>query len=611
MHTLLLADDLAHIAQVPVIAAFNATDQRIGMVHANRQRANHGVVGAHDGLGAFRIDAAATHALQILLDIFAVTRIVIGVHDVKIASRTNAQAEALEARFNDLRATDEGRDGRIVFQQELGGAQNAFVFAFGKDHALVGRKLCRRHDRLHDEAGTVDEAAQLIRIGFEIGDRATRHAGFGGGFGDRRGDAQHQALVEGRGNEVARAEDRRFTTNRLGGDFVDFLTGQRCDGPHGGHLHLFVDGGRATVERATEDVGETENVVDLVREVRTARADHRIRASGAGEVRHDFRRRVGQRHDQWLFRHLFQKLGLQDTGSRKAQEDIRTADGFIELALVALLGIDGLPRVHQLFAALVDEAFDIVHPDVLAIGAERDQEVEAGEGGGTGARGNDFDFLKLLACQFQTVDDGGGYDDGGAMLVVMEHRDVHHGAQAAFHLEAFRRLDVFQIDAAEGRLERRDGGDHILDAGRIDFDVENVDASEFLEEDGLAFHHRLGGQRADIAETENRRAVGNNGHEVAARCVIDCGIGIVANLKAGCGHTRRIGQRQVALVAERLGCLNFEFAGSRITMEKQCLLVEIRTICVLVVLFGLVFAHCAYLRRLLRRSSIFSANLHT
>ena len=51
--------------------------------------------------------------------------------------------------------------------------------------------------------------------------------------------------------------------------------------------------------------------------------------------------------------------------------------------------------------------------------------------------------------QMGGIDDAGGRDDGGAMLVVMEDRNVHHLAQPLLDDEAVRRLDVFQIDAAE------------------------------------------------------------------------------------------------------------------------------------------------------------------
>ena len=40
-------------------------------------------------------------------------------------------------------------------------------------------------------------------------------------------------------------------------------------------------------------------------------------------------------------------------------------------------------------------------------------------------------------------------DDRGAVLVVVEHRDVHQFAQPLLDDEAVRSLDVLQIDAAE------------------------------------------------------------------------------------------------------------------------------------------------------------------
>ena len=51
----------------------------------------------------------------------------------------------------------------------------------------------------------------------------------------------------------------------------------------------------------------------------------------------------------------------------------------------------------------------------------------------------------------------------------------------------------------------------------VDLDVEDVDAGELLEQDRLALHHGLGGERADIAEAEHGGAVGDHRDEVLAR----------------------------------------------------------------------------------------------
>ena len=61
--------------------------------------------------------------------------------------------------------------------------------------------------------------------------------------------------------------------------------------------------------------------------------------------------------------------------------------------------------------------------------------------------------LHVAAGEVQRVDQAGGGDDRGAVLVVVEDRDVHQLAQALLDDEAVRRLDVLEIDAAEGRAE--------------------------------------------------------------------------------------------------------------------------------------------------------------
>ena len=100
----------------------------------------------------------------------------------------------------------------------------------------------------------------------------------------------------------------------------------------------------------------------------------------------------------------------------------------------------------------------------------------------------------------------------------MEHRNVHHLAQALLDDEAIRRLDVLEIDAAEARAEKAHAIDEFLDVLGVDLEIDAVDVGEALEQHRLALHHRLRRQRAEIAEAEHRRAVGNHRHHVARRC---------------------------------------------------------------------------------------------
>ena len=110
-------------------------------------------------------------------------------------------------------------------------------------------------------------------------------------------------------------------------------------------------------------------------------------------------------------------------------------------------------------------------------------------------------------------------DDGGAVLVVVEDRDVHALAQLLLDVEALGRLDVLEVDAAQRGLERGDDVDQLVGVVLGEFDVEDVDAGELLEQAALAFHHRLAGQRADVAQAQHRGAVGDHADQVAARLV--------------------------------------------------------------------------------------------
>ena len=146
------------------------------------------------------------------------------------------------------------------------------------------------------------------------------------------------------------------------------------------------------------------------------------------------------------------------------------------------------------------------------------------------------------------------------MLIVVKHGNVEEFAQLLFDDETVRRLDVFEIYAAEARPEIADAVDEGVDIISADLQVDRIDIGKALEQDGLALHHRLRGKRAQIAKPENGRAVGDDAHQIAARRVIVGRALVFRDAQDRRRDARRIGQREVPLGRQRFGRRYFYLA---------------------------------------------------
>ena len=155
------------------------------------------------------------------------------------------------------------------------------------------------------------------------------------------------------------------------------------------------------------------------------------------------------------------------------------------------------------------------------------------------------------------------------MLIVVKNRNVEFIAQPAFDDEAFRRLDVFEVYAPEGRTDIADGRDQFFDVLCGHFDVDRIDIGEALEQDGLALHYRLGGKRAEIAHAQDRGAVGDNGDQIPLGGVIVGLLRVVRDRLDRHGHAWRISQRKIALRGHRLSRRDRQFAWLRQAVKRQ------------------------------------------
>ncbi len=366
-----------------------------------------------------------------------------------------------------------------------------------------------------------------------------------GGGRDRGGDRRRDALVERGGDDLVRAE--------LVGDDG----GERLGG---GELHALGDLRGAHLHGAREDAGEGQHVVDLVRVVAAAGGDHgRVLVR---DVRVDLRGGVGHREDERVLRHLRHRR-LRDRAAGDADEDIGPVQRVLQrsgqLRLVGEAGQLALD-VGQVAAVGGDDALAVADRDIADAGL--DEDLGDGDTGRTGAGDDRTQLTECTVGQLGGIAQRGEGDDGRAVLVVVEDRDVEALLELGLDLEAPRGGDVFQVDAAEGGRHPHDGVHDLVGVGGGERDRDRVHAAELLEEDGLALHHGEGGLRADVAQAQHRGAVRDDGHDLGLPGVVVHELGMLGDCAAHLGDARCVREGQVVLVADRHGRLDGHLAAA-------------------------------------------------
>ena len=409
---------------------------------------------------------------------------------------------------------------RDAFLDELrGGADDLRLVALGEDDAL--RIADGAVDEpAHEPARATEPRLESIAIALEV-DELRRHAARDGRPRHRRRDGEQNARIEGEGDEVVRPEVDVAQPVQRGDGIGDVLLRERGERARRRHLHLLVDLGGAHVERAAEDEREAEDVVDLIRVVAAPRGDDRVVADGAHLVGGDLRIRIGEGEDDRPVGHLRDHLARDRAGDGEADEDVGADERVGDGARRRLANEARLVRVHVAVAAVVDHAGAVAHEDVLALHAEPHVVLGRADRRGAGAGEDDLHLVDLLADDLERVEERGAGDDRRAVLVVVEDGDLERLPQRLLDVEAVGRLDVLEVDPADGGLEELAELDDVVGRLGADLEVEDVDVGELLEEVALALHDRLAGERADVAESEDGGAVGDDGDEVAA-CRVAC-----------------------------------------------------------------------------------------
>ena len=203
----------------------------------------------------------------------------------------------------------------------------------------------------------------------------------------------------------------------------------------------------------------------------------------------------------------------------------------------------GLHEVHADGAAAVNRAV-LVHADDVPH-AQRLQHLDHRRAGGADAADHDLETPGNLLDDLERVQERRHHDHRRAVLVVVEDRDVELLAQPRLDLEAARRRDVLEVDAAEGGGDQLHGLDDLVGVLGVEADREGIHTGQLLEEHGLAFHHRHGRFGTDVAQAEHRGAVGDHGHRVLLDRQREGPLRVLLDRQAYARHPWRVGHRQI------------------------------------------------------------------
>ena len=203
----------------------------------------------------------------------------------------------------------------------------------------------------------------------------------------------------------------------------------------------------------------------------------------------------------------------------------------------------------------------LVHRDDVP-GTGHLQHMDDGRTRSTGAVLHNAHILDTLAHHLQGIEYTRQHDDGGAMLVVMEHRNLQFPFQFSLDFKTFRTADILQVDASESGGNRLDRSHHFLFGRSVQTDGERIHTAELFEEDALSLHDRQARLRADIAQAQYGGAVGNHRHRAAFEGVGVNGVRVGLDLAAGLGHAGGIGSRKRVFVLAGYQTLYGQFAGT-------------------------------------------------
>ena len=289
----------------------------------------------------------------------------------------------------------------------------------------LGKRAHALEDAVERAGDRIAPRRELRLVGAHVDDRPARDAGIHRRLGHRRRNRVDEARIERHRDDVvapeprARRPDRRPRPRRARPR--GRASASACGG---GDLHLHVDRRRLHVERAAEDVGKAQHVVDLVGIVGAAGRDDDVVADVRHLLGRDLGIGIGHREDDRVRRHganhVVRERALRRTGRRRRRRRRAPPRGCARSCRRrAPTSTGSCPRCGpDRSTPLVSQRMTLFGAKPIALSSSV-QAIPAAPAPFT----TSFVFAMSRSVRWSALMRPGGGDDRGAVLVVVEDRE--------------------------------------------------------------------------------------------------------------------------------------------------------------------------------------------
>ncbi len=165
----------------------------------------------------------------------------------------------------------------------------------------------------------------------------------------------------------------------------NIFAGQFRQGVGTRNFHFIVNCACVNVQCTTEQIGEPQNVVHLVRVITPTRRNNRIGAHFVCFFWGDFGIWVSHRKNHGVVRHGFHHVLCHSPFGRHAKKDIGTLHRLVQCAQICFDCMGRFPLVHTFGTALVNDAFRVAHDTIFVACAHVFQQFKTRDPGRTRA----------------------------------------------------------------------------------------------------------------------------------------------------------------------------------------------------------------------------------